>query len=192
MAPDTATLERLRARLVEVESRHEAEPRAAAEAFWSSLGAGADTAGAGPDAAGEDPRWSGLRSEGPRREGAARRPRLREVGGRPRGGLWAHVPADEPLPFHPREVESVDLSELDLDGADADWFEANYPGPTEPPVFDEPVEVKVDALLGRPLVRHGSVNRHGFDAASFLVKEGCGHGKAVHARGEGSGFAVGA
>jgi len=65
------------------------------------------------------------------------------------------VSADEPLPFHPREVESVDLSELDVDGADADWFEANYPGPTEPE-FGEPVAVKFDALLGRPLVRHGS------------------------------------
>ena len=64
-------------------------------------------------------------------------------------------PADQPLPFLPREVGSVELSELDLDGADADWFEANYPGPTEPE-FAEPVAVKVDALLGRPLVRHGS------------------------------------
>ena len=63
--------------------------------------------------------------------------------------------ADEPLPFHPREVESIGLSELVLDGADADWFEANYPGPAEPE-FAEPVEVKFDALLGRPLVRHGS------------------------------------
>ncbi|HKX66596.1 MAG TPA: DUF222 domain-containing protein, partial [Intrasporangium sp.] len=108
--------------------------------------------------------------EGPRTEGGGRRggsarrsrgPRLREVAAAgPRGGLWAHVPADEPLPFLPREVESVDLSELDLDGADADWFEANYPGPSEPepgePGFGEPVAVKVDALLGRPLVRHGS------------------------------------
>ncbi len=156
MAPDTATLEQLRARLLEVESRHEADGRAAAEAFWSTLGAGADTAGAGPDAAGKGPRSQGLRREGLRREGAARGPRLREVGGRASGGVWAHVSADGPLPFLPRQVEAVDLSELDLDGADADWFEANYPGPSEPSVFDEPVAVKVDALLGRPLVRHGS------------------------------------
>ncbi|HEY9496132.1 MAG TPA: DUF222 domain-containing protein, partial [Intrasporangium sp.] len=103
------------------------------------LGAGADNAGPGA-------------TEAPR----ARRPRLRDVGGRAPGGLWGHVPADGPLPFHPREVESVDLSELDLEGADADWFEANYPGPTEPPQFEEPVAVKVDALLGKPLGRHGS------------------------------------
>ena len=94
------------------------------EAFWSSLGAGADAA-APAGAAPEGPRTEG----GGRRGGSARRsrgPRLREVAAAgPRGGLWAHVPADEPLPFLPREVESVDLSELDLDGADADWFEAN-------------------------------------------------------------------
>ena len=135
---NVAVLEGLRARLSEVEARHEADGRAAAEAFWSTLGAGADDAG--PSAA-----------EAPR----TRRPRLREVGRRVPGGLWAHVPADQPLPFLPREVESVELSELDLDGADADWFEANYPGPAEPE-FAEPVEVKFDALLGRPLVRHGS------------------------------------
>ena len=135
---NVAVLEGLRARLCEVQARHEADGRAAAEAFWSTLGAGADDAGPGA-------------TEAPR----ARRPRLREVAGRAGGGLWAHVPADEPLPFLPREVGSVELSELDLDGADADWFEANYPGPTEPE-FAEPVAVKVDALLGRPLVRHGS------------------------------------
>ena len=135
---NVAVLEGLRARLCEVEARHEADGRAAAEAFWSTLGAGADDAGPGAAA---------------RRRGRGVRGC---VSGRPAGGgLWAHVPADEPLPFLPREVESVELSELDLDGADADWFEANYPGPAEPE-FAEPVEVKVDALLGRPLVRHGS------------------------------------
>ena len=149
-----AVLEGLRTRLSEVEARHEVDGRAAAEAFWSTLGAGADKAG--PSAT------EASRSRGPR---------VREVAAAaPRGGLWAHVPADEPLPFLPREVESVDLSELDLDGADADWFEATHPGPSEPvpgepgfgepgfgePGFGEPVAVKVDALLGRPLVRHGS------------------------------------
>lgn len=82
------------------------------------------------------------------------------------------------MPFYPREVERVDLDELDLEGADADWFEANFPaargpGPAGPggpvesggpngheepgrEVFSEPVGVKIDALLGGPLVRHSS------------------------------------
>ena len=136
---DVAVLDGLRARVSEVQARH-ADGRAAAEAFWSSLSAGAAAAPA------RRPRARARRARGTRpvlaramarrvpRGAEARPPRLRDVGGRPRGGLWAHVSADEPLPFHPREVESVDLSELDLDGADADWFEANYPGPTRPGV----------------------------------------------------------
>lgn len=67
---------------------------------------------------------------------------------------------DEPLPFLPREVEHVDLHGLDLEGADAEWFEANFPGAGESgtgrPQFSEPVGVKIDAMLGSPLVRHAS------------------------------------
>ena len=48
-----AVLEELRARLCEVEARHEADGRAAAEAFWSALGNPPDTAG--PAAAAEKP-----------------------------------------------------------------------------------------------------------------------------------------
>ena len=48
---DVAVLDGLRARLTEVQARHEADGRAAAEAFWSSLSTGAETAGPGaPDA----------------------------------------------------------------------------------------------------------------------------------------------
>ncbi|MDC5696442.1 HNH endonuclease [Intrasporangium calvum] len=55
-------------------------------------------------------------------------------------------------------MESVSLEELDLEGADADWFEANFTGraASDGPRFGEPVEVKIDALLGKPLVRHAS------------------------------------
>ena len=158
---DVAVLEGLRARVSEVQARHVADGRAAAEAFWSSLGTGTDTGtdtgtGTGTGTAGSP--GAGSKGHGAKHPaGRGRRPRLRQVAAAgARGGVWGHVPADEPLPFLPRETGSVDLSQLDLDGADADWFEANYPGPSEPPEFDEPVSVKLDALLGRPLVRHGA------------------------------------
>jgi hypothetical protein len=160
MDGNAAVLEELRARVSEVESRHEADARSAAEGFWSSLSNGGHNPPPGLTAnePSDGARAAAGAGSGNRRTGCderPRRPRLRDVSGPPRSGLWAHISADEPLPFHPREVESVDLEDLDLDGADTDWFEANHPGPSQAE-FSDPVEVKVDAMLGKPLVRHPS------------------------------------
>ncbi|MDC5699086.1 HNH endonuclease [Intrasporangium calvum] len=167
---DAEMINELRARLGEVHARHEADSRAAADAFWASL----SQAPAHPSPTQQSPAHRARRRPGRTAPaGRSRGPRLREVGGHRRSGLWAQVPAEGPLPFHPREVESVWLDELDLEGADAEWFEARFAHalkPTEPreptrsvepwerraSEFDEPVAVKVDAMLGRPLTRHGS------------------------------------
>lgn len=154
----------LRAQLAEVEARHQADSQGAAEAFWSSL---AGTAGG-------DPAPAVVAGDGRGEKqpvGRERRPQLRDAV-RPRSsGLWPDGSADEPLPFHPREVASVDLEDLDLEGADADWFEANFTGRAEPdgPRFGEPVEVKIDALLGKPLARHASdLLSHGLEHLAAL------------------------
>ena len=146
MVPDAAVLDRLRARLSEVESRHESDAQGAAQAFWASLRGHVDAAPAQATPSGQG-----------RRGG----PKLPAVGGIRRCGPWAQVDPDGPLPVDPLEVVAVDPEALDLDGADAGWLEALLAqaearldtGEVERP---EPVAVKIDALLGASLVSHGS------------------------------------
>ena len=59
------------------------------------------------------------------------------------------------------------------------------------PSFNEGAMLLV-ALGWTTVLMCAVLNRHGCDAASFPVKEGCRHGEALHTRGEGSGGSAGA
>lgn len=133
---ESATVEELRRRLDEVQSRHEADSAAAAKAFWRSLR---------PPVAGS------------RKGGAWTRRSFVPVA----RGPWAHVRPGDAAAVAPRDAVWVDGPEDDRRWPDAPgaaaasvawWVDE---GARRAPEQPDPVTVKIDAATSRPLDRHG-------------------------------------
>lgn len=149
MATQAGTLDELRRRLAEVEARHQADGLGAAEAFWGSL---RPEPCREPTIASGAPDVRAKETTGSRRR-CHRGPRQRATTV-PRRGVWRHVEPGAPVEQHPSEIAWSDWDALDVDGADAEWLAAASARALAPE-RSEPVAVKIDAMTGMALARHG-------------------------------------